>query len=63
MKYVAKVKNENKMILESWVNKFSDLPENKEDAENVAKMLGFKNDEFSIKMVSEKEYLYMKGLN
>lgn len=64
MKYIAKTKTENKPLLETWVNKFSDLPENSVEASEVAKMLGYTENEFVVKAVNEAEYVYMmKGNN
>jgi hypothetical protein len=60
-KYVAIHKGNDKMILEDWVNKYYDLPDSIDEALEVAKYMGFKNNEIVIKSVSEIEYKYFKG--
>ena len=47
---------QDKAILEPWVNKFSDLPENVNEALAVAESLGVAKELVKVKKISENEF-------
>ncbi len=52
----------NEVILEDWVNKYSDLPATFDEAIDVAKSFGLENEIIEVRKISEIEY-NEKGVN